>query len=142
MATQKCPVCEWPIFSGGVQDGENLFCSAICHEFFLYPDFCPACAAETTDLPPGNTTLVNGFGTALYGGTTRMEFFRHGELGGSGKCPTCFSVVKTKWWCLIMIPVFQKQTYRIKNLRRGYLGRFLPPENVQPSIARATGKPN
>lgn len=139
MSTQNCSYCKSKIEIEFLQikEGGNYFCHELCRELFHYPNFCPACIAETTDLSPGGTTVVNGIGSVLYGGTTRMEAFRHNEFGGSGKCPTCFSVIKTKWWALCYFPLIRLKTYRIKNVGgRHYLGRFLPPENMQVSISR------
>ena len=135
----KCSFCGSTIVIGGVKDGENYFCRDICLENFRYPGFCPACTADTTDLSPGGVSSVNGIGTVLYGGTKRLEMFKYGEGGGSGKCPTCFSVIKTKWWALCFIPIIRLKTYRVKNVALNrYLGRFLPPENLQASQSRTT----
>ena len=61
--------------------------------------FCQRCRSSTMDEPPGNTTTVNlVFGTRL--------------TGHDDKCPTCGSVVQTKWvW--IGIPIIPLGKYRV-----------------------------
>jgi hypothetical protein len=100
----------------------------ICLENYEYAGFCPDCIAETTDESPGGTRTINGIGTELHGKDAR--------------CPTCFSVIKKKFFCVFFIPIIPGKAYRIKQLPMNrYLGRFMPPEKRAASQARlAAGK--
>jgi hypothetical protein len=97
-------------------------------EYWARPDqksiqetgFCLSCVAETTDASPGDTRTIFGIGTYL--------------MGIDGGCPTCGSVVQTKYLSFFYIPIRQLGRYRIVNLPhdwlvaplgRRYLGRQL-----------------
>ena len=130
MATpNKCSNCGSTIVFGGKGEGDNYFCNQVCLENYKYPGFCPDCIAETTDESPGGTTTVNGIGTTLYL-----------EIGNAAKCPTCYSIIKKKWFCFVYIPIAPLKTYRIKRLPRNrYLGRLLPPAHLKSSRLRTAG---
>jgi hypothetical protein len=78
--------------------------------------FCAKCHDETTDESPGDTRTVNFIlGTRL--------------IGHDDRCPTCGSVLQTKWWqfFLPLIPVGKYRVIYIERalLRNRYIGRRL-----------------
>jgi hypothetical protein len=118
----KCSSCGSAIVFGK-KEGEHQYCNDICREFHRHPGFCQVCENETTEESPGGTFTVNGIGTRLY--------------GGAGKCPTCYSVIKRKWFCVIFIPLIPFGRFRIKLVAANhYLGRKLPDEKVRESQMR------
>jgi hypothetical protein len=60
--------------------------------------FCGSCVASSRDQAAGNTYLIRGWGTTLY--------------GSADKCPTCDSVVTTKWFTAFRLPVIPLGSYR------------------------------
>lgn len=67
--------------------------------------FCETCRNETIDEPPGNTTRISGIGTDL--------------LGRRDPCAVCGSVIQSKWFCLLNIPVIRLAQYRVVYLKKG-----------------------
>jgi hypothetical protein len=107
----KCKGCGASIVFGK-KVGDDLYCDTICYEFHRFPGFCPNCTAETTGQSPGSTFTLNGIGTKLY--------------GSGSKCPTCSSVIKRLWFCVLYIPVIPLGKFRIKQARaKRYIGRQL-----------------
>ena len=107
----------------GKKDGENQYCNEVCLEHHKHPGFCAECVAETTDESPGGTYTMNGVGTRLY--------------GVAAKCPTCRSVIKRKWFCILFIPVFPLKKYRIKPVTANrYLGRRILEEKIRDARMR------
>ena len=120
---KKCANCASTIVFGK-KDGENQYCNDICLEHHRHPGFCPECVTETTDESPGGTYTLNGIGTRLY--------------GDAAKCPTCYSVIKGKWFCLVFIPVIPLGKYRIKPVvATRYLGRKILADKIRESQLRA-----
>jgi len=107
----KCANCGAAII-GGVQEGDNRFCSKECHHFFQHPGFCEQCMADTSAEPVGGTFTLN----VLFG--TRLMSW------GGENCPRCYSRVMRKWlWFLI--PLFPVSAhYRVKyQTRKQYFSR-------------------
>jgi predicted RNA-binding Zn-ribbon protein involved in translation (DUF1610 family) len=47
--------------------------------------------------------------------------------GSRDPCPTCGSVIRDQWFCVLFIPVFRVGRYRVKYVARNrYLSRELP----------------
>jgi hypothetical protein len=108
----RCARCNTAILFGGIREEGQIFCGRLCFENHKYQGFCPSCVAETKDTSPGGTYTLNGIGTKLYGNYV--------------KCPTCFSVIKRKWFCVLLIPVIPLSRYRIKFVSGNrYIGRLL-----------------
>src|SRR5262249_47176637 len=61
--------------------------------------FCFTCIEETTDEAPGKAWKIFGIGTYL--------------MGIDGGCPTCGSVVQTKYFSILNLPVRRLGRYRI-----------------------------
>jgi len=124
---KKCANCG-SVIAFGKKDGDNYYCNNICKEHHKHPGFCQECVAETTNETPGDTATFNGVGIRLY--------------GNAAKCPTCYSVIKRKWFCIVFIPIFPLRKFRIKPVTiKRYLGRRLPDEMVQISELRAASHP-
>ena len=107
----KCANCGLAII-GGVQEGDNRFCSNECHHFFQHPGFCEQCMADTSTEPVGGTYTVN----VLFG--TRLMSW------GGESCPRCYSKVMRKWFWFL-IPLFPVSAhYRVKyQTRKQYFSR-------------------
>jgi hypothetical protein len=87
----KCANCG-TLSAGGRKEGDLRFCSKVCHQFYLQPGFCDACAAETTEGNIGGTYTLN----VLFG--TRLMSF-------SKSCTVCHSAVTRKWFWFVL-PLF------------------------------------
>lgn len=121
---KKCTNCGAALLLGK-KVGDDLFCNDICLEHHLHPGFCPECVSETTEESPGGTFTLNGIGIRLY--------------GTDAKCPTCRSVIKRKWFCIVFIPVIPLRRFRIKPVTVSrYMGRRILHENLRPSRMRVT----
>jgi len=107
----KCANCNALILFG--KSEANLhFCNQICMEHFAAPHFCEGCLAETSSKEVGSTFTLNGIGSRLY--------------GAKRKCPKCFAVDKTLWFCILFIPIIPLGEYRIKSVTANkYRGRQL-----------------
>ena len=95
----KCANCA-TVIVGGPREGDLRFCSKVCRNFYLHPNFCEACLAQTEAKGMGGTYTFNVvFGTRL--------------MGFGPECTTCHSVIKRKWlWFLVPVcPVSAK--YRV-----------------------------
>ncbi len=97
-----------------IRAGGGTFCSKQCRDYYQHPDYCRACMAGTTQESAGGTTTVNGVGTKLY--------------GSKSPCPQCGSIIQTKFFCFLLIPVIPLGKYRVKWVSpRRYLSRKLNP---------------
>jgi hypothetical protein len=65
------------------------------------PTFCPQCIAATTEDSAGNSVTVNFVGTGMF--------------GEDCACPTCGSVVSTKW-ATFLFPLVPLKSYRVIEL--------------------------
>jgi len=100
---------------GGKSEGGNHFCSNECLTNFKHPGFCRDCLDETTDEASGNLRTINGIGLRFY--------------GGKHECPTCYSKIRRKWFCVVFIPAVPLASYRVKhNTRRVFFSRKAKPE--------------
>jgi hypothetical protein len=101
---KKCANCNTTIAFGGIQDGEQNFCSRQCQEWAKAPGFCQECTFGTTNEGLGGTFTMNAVGTKIY------------ALGCSGgKCTKCGSVPMRKWFVALFIPLFPVSAqYRVK----------------------------
>lgn len=107
-----CTGCNSTILFGGVKQDEMLFCNTLCLEYYLQPNFCASCLAESGDKVLGSTFMFNGIGTTLH--------------GKASKCPNCYSVVRAKWFSFTFLPIIPLGKYRVKILANGqYMGRPL-----------------
>jgi tetratricopeptide (TPR) repeat protein len=70
--------------------------------------FCGPCTDETIAWPAPDTMSVNGIGTRFYGAANR--------------CPTCGSVVRRLFFCVLWIPVWPMGRYRIITLSTSLIG--------------------
>lgn len=96
---EKCANCGAVIIGGGVRDSERCFCSRDCQAFFKHPGFCPSCLGATLAESSGDLQMVNGCGSSFRG---RRE-----------ECPTCKSVIRTRYFCLFWIPIIPLGEYRV-----------------------------
>jgi hypothetical protein len=85
---EKCQNCGARVVRG-IREGEAVFCSMVCRNFFVFPGFCKTCAAESSDVSTGGTITINGIGTKLY--------------GSNAPCDICGSVIQTQFFCFIFI---------------------------------------
>jgi hypothetical protein len=102
---EDCANCKGMILGRGTSEGDLRFCSVACQRFYHQPGFCDSCVSQTT---PESVT-----GTFAYRGSigTRM-------LGFGRHCEKCNSIVKRKWYWLVLplFPIGEK--YRILRLSR------------------------
>lgn len=96
---EKCRNCGQRVVTG-ITDERGTFCSTVCRNFFVNPEFCHACLGSSTVAPNEGTVTANGVGTRLY--------------GGSDLCPTCDSIVQRLFFCILFIPVIPAGRYRVK----------------------------
>ena len=103
---------------GKKEDGHH-FCSTECLNNYRHPGFCQDCLNETTDEPSGNLRTLNGIGLRFY--------------GAKHECPTCYSTIKKKWFCVVFIPIIPRAAFRVKyNTRSVFFSRKTKPGlNVQ-----------
>lgn len=99
MATDRCANCRRVIWKP-VRDELGLFCSMECRNYVAHPDFCAACISSSLPKSSGRHLTINAIGT---------HFF-----GRKDPCPTCYSVVQTKCFCILFIPIARLGTYRVK----------------------------
>jgi len=95
----KCGNCGRRVV-GGMKDDLGVFCSKPCRAWFAHPGFCEGCTSVSTEESSGGTSTFNGIGTKLY--------------GGGQPCSICGSVIQTKWFCVVFIPVIPISKYRVK----------------------------
>jgi len=108
---EKCSNCGSRVVWGR-RDELGIYCSEQCQSFLHFPGFCQTCADGTTAESAGSTTTLNGIGTRLY--------------GGGSTCPACASIVQTKFFCLLFIPVIPLGKYRVRYVSPNrYLSRKL-----------------
>jgi len=94
-----------------LQGGREPRAGAIVKEVAFNPGgFCTQCLSQTTGETPGNMTTFNGIGTALMGTRWRAR--------GLNACPTCGSVVQTKWFTF-GFAVKPLGTYRVIYTKKG-----------------------
>jgi hypothetical protein len=107
----------------GKNDGEFHFCSNECMHYFKHPGYCADCQKETTNNTAGSTVTWNGIG---------LRFF-----GNLAECPTCFSVIKRKWFCFLFIPLIPLKRYRMKyKTKKVYFSREIKSAMLQQSVSR------
>ncbi len=133
---EHCNNCKKVILFGAIQSANGVFCSDTCEAGYiaLQQGFCEVCLAQTTDESPGNLRQINGIGTS-------WGF----DLGGKDKCPTCGSVVKTKWFCFIfpLVPTDKFRVLSIQNKqsltgsRDRFLARKVKPAKAVHALAAA-----
>ena len=116
---EKCSNCGSRVV-WGQRDELGVYCSEQCRSFLHYPGFCQTCADGTTAQDAGSTTTLNGIGTRLYGGGSR--------------CPLCASIVQTKFFCLLFIPLIPLGRYRVRYVSpKRYLSRKLIVKSTSPA---------
>lgn len=116
---EKCSNCGSRVV-WGQRDELGVYCSEQCQSFFHFPGFCQSCADGTTAEDAGSTTTLNGIGTKLYGSGSR--------------CPVCQSIVQTKFFCLLFIPVIPLGKYRVRYVSSNrYLSRKLLAKSTSPA---------
>jgi hypothetical protein len=98
---ERCANCGARVFKG-VTDDRGTFCSTACRTYAAYPGFCERCTAASTDVSSGGTATFNGIGTALY--------------GSGDRCPTCSSVIKRLFFCIVFVPVIPLGKFRVKHV--------------------------
>lgn len=105
----RCATCNRYIFFGfGYRNAGHRFCTLKCFATNNSNTFCEKCYNETTDTPPGSMFSINLFGTHL--------------LGHSNRCPTCHSVVQTKFLFLpVPIPLAKYRVLYVGTYK--YIGR-------------------
>ena len=131
----RCPNCHVTIFGGGLREGRLRFCGLYCLEHYIHPDFCADCLAETTAEAPASNSRSNGIGT---------DFF-----GGEAKCSICFSVIRRRSFCVLLIPICSLGHYRVKYCTPGdrvtvgptFKARYLPPARLRELRLRTTAPP-
>jgi hypothetical protein len=96
---EKCNNCSTRVVVGK-RDDHGVFCSSICQNFYRYPGFCKSCDASTTPESAGSTVTVNGIGTQIY--------------GAKDPCSECGSIVQTKWFVVIFVPLVPLGKFRTK----------------------------
>lgn len=107
----------------GKKEGEHHFCSNACLHNFKHPSYCPDCVAETSDDAAGSTMTWNGIGVRLF--------------GNKAECPTCYSVIRRKWLCVLFIPVIPFKRYRVRyNTPTVYFSREIKPDMLRLSEQR------
>ena len=108
---KKCAKCNKKFILGYKCDSE-WFCSLSCCASNDFGGFCKNCLESTTKKSRGSTRLLNGIGTKLY-------FMKN-------RCPICNSVIQTKYFCFVFIPIVPLRKYRILYLSNNeYYGRML-----------------
>jgi hypothetical protein len=126
---EKCSNCSTRVVRGK-KDDYGTFCSAVCQSFFRYPGFCKTCNASTSEKSAGSTVTFNGIGTQLY--------------GRKDPCRECGSVIQTKWFVVIFIPLIPIAKYRLKYCSPGrYISREVlknPAKQVNPSFTSTMGR--
>ncbi len=99
----KCANCGSTLI-GGRREGELVFCSKQCQEWYHAPGFCEACAKSTNEKHLGGTFTLNLIGTKLYGLACKVK-----------ECPVCHSIPQRMWFVVILIPIFPvSREYRVK----------------------------
>lgn len=98
---EKCDNC------GGrsvraIRDDRGSFCSQACRSWAAFPRFCERCISASSDVSSGGTATINGIGTKLY--------------GSGDRCPTCNSVIKRLFFCLVYIPLIPLGKFRVKHV--------------------------
>ena len=63
------------------------------------PTFCSDCVSQSTDENAGDTSTYNLCGTIFY--------------GGSQRCPTCGSRIRTLWGVFLALPFLPLDSYRV-----------------------------
>ena len=126
---EKCANCSTRVVMGK-KDTNGIFCSAVCQNFFRYPGFCKRCNTSTNEKSAGSTVTVNGIGTALY--------------GRKDPCGECGSVIQTKWFVVIFIPLIPIAKYRLKYCSPGrYISRKVlkqPASQPSPTFNSTMGR--
>jgi hypothetical protein len=113
MMFEKCNNCGIRLITGK-RDQNGIFCSVQCQVYYANPGFCKSCDAATTPESAGSTTTVNGIGTKIY--------------GNGNPCSQCGSVIQTKFFVVIFIPLIPLGKYRIKWATPSrYISRKLKP---------------
>jgi hypothetical protein len=110
---EKCNNCGVRLITGR-RDQNGIFCSAQCQVYYASPGFCKSCDATTTPESAGSTVTFNGVGTKIY--------------GSKNPCSQCGSVVQTKFFVVIFIPLIPLGKYRVKWATPSrYISRKLKP---------------
>jgi hypothetical protein len=107
--------------AGGYRDGEKRYCSLQCYTASPLGTFCPACLACTSAQSPGGTFTFNSIGTTLWSAKDR--------------CPTCHSVVQTKNFGVLFLPLIPLGKFRMIYVGpKRFLGRKVTSDLV-PNLA-------
>jgi hypothetical protein len=110
----KCQNCGGRVW-GRPRDKLGVFCSITCRNNFINPGFCKSCIAATMPGSAGDNVTINGIGAMFY--------------GKRDCCKICGSVVRSRWFCVLFIPLFPLGTFRVKYVApSSYLSRKLPKE--------------
>ena len=119
---EKCKNCGIRLITGK-RDQNGIFCSTVCQHFYRYPGFCQSCDAATTTESAGSTMTVNGLGTKIY--------------GGKDPCGQCGSVVQTKFFVVLFIPLIPLGKYRTKWATPSrYISRKLKPKDARSPVSK------
>jgi hypothetical protein len=126
----KCQNCGGRVW-GRPRDKLGVFCSITCRNNFINPGFCKSCIAATMPGSAGDNLTINGIGAMFY--------------GKRDCCKICGSVVRSRWFCVLFIPLFPLGTFRVKYVAPNrYLSRQLPQkpsEQVQSGVKDLTQPP-
>ena len=120
---KRCATCHRIAGLSTLRAGGDIFCSAYCMTYSTMPGFCASCAAQTSPVAPGSTTMSHFGGSML--------------LGSRDRCPTCHSIVQRKVYFALLVPVWWRSRYRvIYTSRTSYVGRLIvgrPEDPIVPS---------
>lgn len=113
----KCSACGAIVIAGGIHVNGHVFCSQACHEFGEHPGFCSSCLEQTLLDCPSSVGTLNGIGTGWY--------FNYAP------CPVCKSVIRRLCVCILFLPVWRLNTYRVIHFGTyfgNYIARKVKPE--------------
>jgi hypothetical protein len=94
----NCTTCHRWVSAGYRQNGDR-FCSLPCLTYSDQEGFCDRCLSETRENHSGDL-LVN------------VNLIGVGMLGRRDRCPSCHSIVQTKW-IQVLLPLFPLKKYRV-----------------------------
>lgn len=99
-----CPTCtRW--FRKGKQPGNGAYCSSECARTFATANFCDDCIRSSLPVGTGQLSTFNGFGFGLFG---KWHY-----------CAKCGSIERMLCFCVLWLPVFNIEPYRVKYLGNG-----------------------
>jgi hypothetical protein len=93
------------ILGSGRREGDLQFCSVACQRFYHQPGFCDSCISQTT--------AEHVTGTFMFRSLVGLRL-----LGFGKHCEKCNSIIKRKWFWLVL-PLFPLGAkYRVLQLSR------------------------